>query len=136
MEPSKVNDKRQTRRELLVYAILQVVCLGLTCGVYALLHRLTGKVLLGGAVGCLTATANYVLTAVGVFRAADKAEAGDVVGARRVITTSQTLRYLGMIAILVIGAKSGYCNVIAMVIPLVLFRVLLFVGEFFRRKDG
>ena len=39
-------------------------------------------------------------------------------------------------AVLVIGAKSGLCNVVAMVIPLALFRVLLFVGEFFRRKDG
>jgi hypothetical protein len=41
-----------------------------------------------------------------------------------------------MIAILVVGAKSGLCNVVAMVIPLLLFRVLIFVGEFFRRKDG
>ena len=128
MEPSKSNDIRQTRRELLIYAAMQLVCLGLTFGVFALLHKLTGKVLLGGAVGCLTA--------VGVFRAADKAEAGDVAGARRVITTSQTLRYLGMIAVLVIGAKSGYCDVIAMLVPLLLSRILIYAGELFRRKEG
>ena len=41
-----------------------------------------------------------------------------------------------MIAVLVVGAKSGACNVIAMVIPLALFRSIIFIGEFFRRKDG
>jgi hypothetical protein len=136
MEPSKSNDILQTRRELLIYAAMQLVCLGLTFGVFALLHKLTGKVLLGGAVGCLTAVGNYAMTAVGVFRAADKAEAGDVAGARRVITTSQTLRYLGMIAVLVIGAKSGYCDVIAMLVPLLLSRILIYAGELFRRKEG
>jgi hypothetical protein len=50
MEPSKSNDIRQTRRELLIYAAMQLVCLGLTFGVFALLHKLTGKVLLGGLI--------------------------------------------------------------------------------------
>ena len=45
-------------------------------------------------------------------------------------------RYVLMIVVLVVGAKSGWCNVVAMVIPLALFRVILLIGEFFRRKDG
>lgn len=131
-----MNDKRQTYRELLLFALGELICLGLLYGVFALLHRLNGKVLLGGALGAFTAILNYFLMAVGVYAAAAKAEAGDPVRARRVISLSMAGRFLLMIAILIVGAKSGYCDVIAMVIPLALFRVLIFVGEFFRRKDG
>lgn len=131
-----MNDKRQTYRELLLFALGELICLGLLYAAFALLHRLNGKVLLGGALGAFTAILNYFLMAVGVYAAAARAEAGDPVRARRVISLSMAGRFLLMIAILIVGAKSGYCDVIAMVIPLALFRVLIFVGEFFRRKDG
>ena len=133
---NETNEKRETLRELLIIAAGELVVLGLLYGAYALLGRLNGKVLLGGAVGAGTAVLNYFLTALGVFRAAEKAQQGDTVGAMRTVRLSMYGRYLLMILVLVAGAKSGWCNVIAMVIPLVLFRVLLFVGEFFRRKDG
>lgn len=131
-----MNDKRQTYRELLIFALGELICLGLLYGAFAMLGKLDGKVLLGGAVGALTAILNYFLMAVGVYAAAARAEAGDPVRGRRIVSLSMTGRFLLMIAILVVGAKSGTCNVIAMVIPLLLFRVLIFVGEFFRRKDG
>ena len=130
------NDKQQALRELLIIAIGELLVLGLLCGAFALLGKLDGKVLLGGAVGAGTAVLNYFLMAVGVFAAADRAEAGDPARGKRIISLSMLGRYALMIAILVIGAKSGYCNVVAMVIPIALFRVLIYVGEFFRRKDG
>ena len=130
------NDKQQALRELLIIAIGELLVLGLLCGAFALLGKLDGKVLLGGAVGAGTAVLNYFLMAVGVFAAADRAEAGDPARGKRIISLSMLGRYALMIAILVIGAKSGYCNVVAMVIPIALFRVLIYVCEFFRRKDG
>ena len=130
------NDKQQVLRELLIIAIGELLVLGLLCGAFALLGKLDGKVLLGGAVGAGTAVLNYFLMAVGVFAAADRAEARDPARGKRIISLSMLGRYALMIAILVIGAKSGYCNVVAMVIPIALFRVLIYVGEFFRRKDG
>ena len=131
-----MNDKRQTYRELLICALGELICLGLLYGAFALLGKLDGKVLLGGAIGVLTAILNYFLMAVGVYAAAARAEAGDPVRGKRIVSLSMAGRFLLMIAILVVGAKSGACNVIAMVIPLLLFRMLIFVGEFFRRKDG
>lgn len=133
---NEFNDKRQTWRELLIVAAGELIVLGLVCGGFALLGRLDRSVLLGGAVGAATAVLNYFLMAVGVFAAADRAEAGDPARGKRIISLSMLGRYLLMIAILVISAKSGYCNVVAMVIPIALFRVLIYVGEFFRRKDG
>ena len=133
---NETNDKQQTYRELRMMALGELAVLGLIYGAFALLGKLDGKVLLGGAIGAGTAVLNYFLMAVGVFAAAARAEAGEPEKGKRIVSLSMLGRYLLMIAILVIGAKSGYCNVIAMVIPLVLFRVLLFAGEFFRRKDG
>ena len=130
------NDKQQVLRELLIIAIGELLVLGLLCGAFALLGKLDGKVLLGGAVGAGTAVLNYFLMAVGVFAAADRAEAGDPARGKRIISLSMLGRYALMIAILVICAKSGFCDVVAMVIPIALFRVLLYAGEFFRRKDG
>ena len=130
------NDKQQTLRELLIFALGELICLGLLYGAFALLGKLDSKVLLGGAIGAVTAVLNYFLMAVGVYAAAARAEAGDPARGRRIVSLSMAGRFLLMIAILVVGAKSGLCNVVAMVIPLLLFRVLIFVGEFFRRKDG
>jgi len=133
---NEMNDKKQALRELSVIALGELLVFGLICGGFALLGRLDGKVLLGAAVGAGTAILNYFLMAVGVFAAADKAEAGDPARGKRIISLSMLGRYALMIVILLVFAKSGLCNVIAMVIPIALFRVLIYVGEFFRRKDG
>lgn len=136
MDPSLQSDKRQTLREIGLFAVLQLVCLAVMFGVFALLHRLSGKVLLGGAIGAAVTILNYFLTALGVWAAADKAEQGDVAGGKRIITLSMLGRFLLMGGLLLAGALSGYCDVIAMVIPLALMRPLIYAGEFFRRKDG
>lgn len=136
MDSSRQSDKKQTLRELMFFGLGQLVCLGLMYGVFALLDKLTHKVLLGGLLGAALAMLNYFLMAMGVWAAADKAEKGDPAGGKRMMTLSMLGRYLLMILVLVAGAKSGVCDVIAMLVPLALTRVLIFVGEFFRRKDG
>ena len=128
--------KHPVYRELLILALGELIVLALVCGGFAAAGRWSGKVLLGAAVGAALAAGNYALTAVGVFRAADRAEQGDPAGGQREITRSMLLRYLLMIGVLVAGAKSGLCNVIAMVIPLAASRLLLYAAELFRRKDG
>ncbi|MBR6378166.1 MAG: ATP synthase subunit I [Oscillospiraceae bacterium] len=130
------NEKSQVYRELLIFALGELICLALMLGIFGLLGRLDSKVLLGGAIGVLLAVGNYFLMAVGVFRAAEKAQQGDVQGGQRVMSLSMLGRYLFLILVLVAGAKSGFCNVIAMLVPLVLTRVLIMIGEFFRKKDG
>ncbi len=128
------SDKQQTLRELAVVAAGELLVLGLIYGAFAALGKLDGKVLLGGALGAVTAILNYFLMAVTIYAAAAKAEAGDPVRAKRLVSLSMLGRFALMIALLVIGAKSGACNVIAMVIPLAVFRLLIFGAEFFRKK--
>ena len=136
MEPSKQTDKQQTVRELLIYAAMQLVCLGLMFGIAALVHKLDGKFILGGFVGAGMMILNYFLMAVSIYAAAEKAKRGDEAGGRRIMSLSMLGRYALLIVVLVVLAKAGVCNVVAMVVPLALSRILIFIGEFFRRKDG
>lgn len=127
------SDKKQMRRELLVFTLGELICAALVVGAFALLRKLDAKVLLGAALGALVPIGNYFLTAVAVNAAANRAEAGEPEKGSRLIRLSTVLRFGLMIALLVVGAKSGCCNVIAMIIPLLASRLLLYVGEFFRK---
>ena len=105
----------------------------LMCGVYALLGKFGMDVVLGGLVGGVVATANFFFMAVGAELAADKAEQDNVTGGKAMIQTSYIIRLAGMFIILFACAKSGWFNVVALVLPLVFVRPVLSLGEFFRK---
>lgn len=105
-------------------------------GIFALLGAYDSRVLLGGLVGGAVAVANFLVMAIGVNLAADKAEQQDVKGGQATVKGSYMLRMIGMAVVLFAFAKSGLCNVIALVVPLIFVRLTLTVQEFFRRKPG
>ena len=80
------------------------------------------------------AVGNFFFMAVGVTLAADKAENQDVKAGKALVSSSYTIRLIVMAVVLFAAAKSGYCNVFALVIPLVFVRPVLTVGEFFRKS--
>lgn len=130
-----MNKQNPVVRELIMVCTGEAICVALMIGVFALLGRLDTSVVLGGVLGGVLAAGNLALTAVGVLIASRKAVEQDVKGAQRSVSSSMTLRYLLMLGVLVIAAKSGYFNVIALVIPLLFIRPLLTVCELFRKKD-
>ncbi len=105
-------------------------------GIFALLGRYDSSVLLGGIVGGAVAVINFFIMALSVNIAADKATEQNVKGGQATIKSSYMLRLIGMFVVLFAFAKSGLCNVIAMVVPLIFVRFTLTVAEFFRRKPG
>ena len=123
-------------RQTGIVALGETIGVAAMAGVFALLGRFDGSVLLGGIVGGLVAVANFLAMAIGVNIAADKAEKQDVKGGQATIKSSYALRLVGMAVILFAFAKSGLCNVIALVVPLIFVRLTLTVWEFFRRKPG
>ena len=129
-----MEEKKLLYREIGIMAIGEVVGGSVMFGVFALLGKLDGGVLLGGAVGVVLAVANYFFMAVGVDKAASKAEAGNPAGGQVVIRISMLVRYLILAAALIVAAKSGRVNIIALLVPLVLSRPILAVGEFFRKS--
>ena len=103
-------------------------------GIFALVGKYDASVLLGGLAGAAVSAANYVLMVLFANRAADKAEAQDVVGGQKLIQLSYMGRMLGMFLILILCAKSGLCNVLALVLPLAFTRPILTIMELFKKK--
>lgn len=120
-------------RETGVVALGLLICIAAMFGIYALLGWLDREVLLGGLLGGVLALLNFFFMAVGTSLAADKAEAQDVKGGKALLQMSMLIRYAVLFVVLFAGAKSGLCDAIAMVLPLVFVRPILSFGEFFRK---
>ena len=129
-----MESRKYVIRETLRVALGVAVCVAAMIGVFALLGQFSREVVLGGIVGGLVAVGNFFFMAVGVTLAADKAEEQDVRGGKAMVSSSYTIRLSVMAVVLFAAAKSGYCNVFALVIPLLFVRPVLTVGEFFRKS--
>ena len=103
-------------------------------GVYALLQRLNFSVVLGGTLGVIIAALNFFFMALYATIAADKAINQDVAGGQRVMRISQLVRYVLMFGALVVIGVSKKCDLIATVIPLLLFRPIVSVIAFFGKS--
>ena len=121
-------------KETAIVSAGMVVCVAAMFGIYALLGYFSKKVLLGGILGGVLALLNFFFMAVGTSLAADKAEAQNVKGGKALLQVSLLVRYILLFLVLFAGAKSGLCDPIALVLPLVFVRPLLTFGEFFRKS--
>ena len=131
MDPKKI-----VWRETGIVALGQVLFLAAMWGVYALLHRFDMSVFLGGLVGALLATGNFFFMALGTSLAADRAEQSqDVKGGQALVRNSYFLRLAVLAVVLFACGKSGYFNLLALVLPLVAVRPTITIAEFFRKKE-
>ena len=121
-------------KETAFIALSEIICVALMCGVYALIGKWALSVLLGGLAGLLVAVGNFFFLAMIATLAADKAEAGDPVSGQKLMKSSYPIRLLVMAGVLILCAKSGAFDVIALVVPLLFVRPILTVKEFFRKK--
>ena len=128
------DSRKLVLRETAVIAIGEIICVALMCGVYALIGKFSFSVLWCGLVGLLVATGNFFFLAVIATLAADRAENQDVAGGQKLMKSSYPIRLLVMAGVLILCAKSGYFDVIALVLPLVFVRPILTIAEFFRKK--
>lgn len=121
-------------KETALIAVGEVICVALMCLVYVLIGKFQLSVLLGGLVGLSVATGNFFALAVVATLASDKAEAGDPISGQKLMRSSYPIRLLVMAGVLILCAKSGAFDVIALVLPLVFVRPILTIAEFFRKK--
>lgn len=129
-----MDSRKVVFQETAVVAIGQVLCVAAMLGIFALLGQFDSTVLFGGILGGVLATLNFLFMAIGTSLAADKAENQDVKGGKALLQSSYLLRTVVLFVILFAAAKSGLCNAIALVLPLIFVRPILSVGEFFRKK--
>jgi len=130
-----MDSRKVVYQETAIVAIGEVIMSAIMVGVFAVLGYFKLNVLWGAVTGCLAMSANYFLMAVVVSVAADKASAGQVKEAQKMIKVSSLLRLLLLGVIMFIGFKLG-ANVIAMLLPLLFVRPILLLAEFFRKKEG
>jgi len=120
-------------KETGIIAIGEVICLALMLSGFALLGYFSTSVLLGGIVGTVLSVLNFFFMAVNAVMAADKAVSQDVKGGKNQIKLSYTVRMALIFIILFAFVKSGLCNPLASVLPLVFVRPIITIAEFFRK---
>ena len=120
-------------RETGIIALGVVIGVALMYGVFALLGRFDRAVLLGGVIGGALAILNFLFMAINASVAADKAVKQDVTGGRALMQTSYIVRLAAIFVILLACVKSGLCNAIAAVVPLLFVRPTITIAEFFRK---
>ena len=131
-----IDSRKFILRKTGIISIGQALCVAVMIGVFALLGRYDRSVLLGGIFGGIIAVGNFFAMAVCADLAADKAEKGNVQGGQALIRTSYIGR-LAVVAILLFAlVKSGFCQVLAAVLPLIFNRPILTVSEFFGKGSG
>lgn len=128
-----MNEKQQVYREILWLSLGELVAAGVMVGVFALLGKFSGKVLFGALLGAAVSCLNYLLMAVFVNLAADKAEQGNVAGGRGLMTLSMFLRYALMLGTLALGVLVLKLHPLATTLPLIFAHLLLLLGEAFRK---
>ena len=131
MDPRKI-----VLHETLVIAVGTVLCAAVMVGIYALLGFLDRTVVLGALIGSVLSIANFFIMAVSTNLAADKAQQQDVEGGKKLMQGSYPIRILVLAGVLILCGKSGYFDILALVIPLLLVRPTLTLAEFFQKKGS
>ncbi|MDD5953657.1 MAG: ATP synthase subunit I [Firmicutes bacterium] len=122
--------------QVLPVLIGQLLLSALMVGVFAALGYFDTGVVYGAAAGALIATLNHLVLVFGVVAASDKAEKQNVKGGQALVQISYIGRLIVLFLILVLCAKSGVFNLLALVLPLAFTRPILTVAEFFKKKGG
>ena len=117
-------------------ALGQGVGIALMCGIFAVIGKFDWTVLLGGLAGALVATGNFFFMAMAATLAADKAQQQDVEGGKKLMQGSYPIRILVLAGVLILCGKSGYFDILALVIPLLFVRPTLTISEFFQKKGS
>lgn len=131
-----MDSRKFVLKQTAIIALGQALCVAAMVGIFALLGQFNTSVLLGGIVGGVLAVLNFLFMAIAAMMAADKAMEQNVKGGQATVRNSMLLRLLVIAVVLIAFAKSGLCNVLAMVLPLAFTRPILTFAEFFGKAGG
>jgi len=131
-----MDNRKYILSQAMTVLIGELVLSALMVGVFVVLGYFDLSVVLGAAAGCVIATLNHLVLVLGVMAASAKAEKQDIKGGQALVQMSYMGRLIGLFLILVLCAKSGVFNLIALVIPLVFVRPILTIAEHFNKKGG
>lgn len=128
-----MDSRKNILKETAIMAIGILLCSAVMVGVFAAFGAFSMTVLLSALAGSVVITLNYFFMAVTVSLASDRAEAGELEQAKKMVQLSSVVRLVCMGVILLAGIKLG-ANVVALLLPLLFMRPILMLAEFFRKK--
>lgn len=127
------NKAVEALRSMLPILLIALAMTGIMIGVYALLGKLTAKVLLGAALGTAAALLNFAVMTYSVVRA-ESAESPER-GALQV-RLNYVIRMIVLAAALIVALKTKAFDPVATVLPLCFIRIAIFLSELFRKKEA
>lgn len=131
-----MDNRKYVFSQVLTVLIGELLLSALMVGVFAILGHFDKSVVYGAAAGAVITTLNHLVLVLSVMAASEKAEKQDVKGGQALVQMSYMGRLIGLFLILVLCAKSGIFNLIALVIPLVFTRPILTITEKYNKKGG
>lgn len=129
-----MNPRKFIIRETALLAAGELACAAAMVGIFAMLGYFDYTVILGAVIGVLIAVGNFFFMAIASNAAADKAVEDDVKTGKSMIKASYGMRMLVIGVLLFVFAKSGHCNLLALVCPLFFVFPIITVIEFFRKS--
>lgn len=123
-------------KETAIILVGELIFLPLMLLVFFLAGYFDPTVVYGGLAGAVLAVVNFFAMAMSTSVAADKAAQQDVKGGQATMQTSFILRQLLLFGALILCAKSGVMNLLALVLPVLFVRPIITIAEFFRKKGG
>ena len=109
-----------------IATVLMLLC-------YLALDKFSVKVLCGAALGLILAVFNFFYMAVSLMNIADNAT--DPKGAVK-MQGNFIFRMLIMVALIILGAKSGYCDPLASALPIVFVLPVITLEQFFVKNSS
>lgn len=124
---------KTTFRIQLPVFLFQVALCGLMVGVYAIIGKLDKTVVFGALLGLAVTTANYAMMIFSLLRV-EKSE--DPKKGQLKAQGFLVLRFLVLLAVLIVALIFGPFNVLATLLPLILMRLSIYLGGLVIRKGG
>ena len=149
-----VENKNDTAKQIALLTLAEVVISAVICLVYFLLGHFSYKVITGAALGSVVTVANFIFLTVSVNRAIDRylelrgtremdeEEAAKfaeehAMAVQNAATRSFIIRTVTMLATLVAAfLLTSWFEPLATVIPLLMFRPILYILEALKKKKG
>lgn len=129
-----MSSQKYILRQTALIAVGELILIAAMAGIYALLGAFSYKVILGGVIGSLLGIGNFFFMAITSDAAADKATQQDVKTGKTAMKISYQMRLLVIGVLLFLFAKSGHCELLALVCPLFFVFPIIMVTEFFRKS--
>lgn len=128
---NRKNNLLAALRDLLPVLLIELALSAVMVGVYAVLGKLSSAVLFGALLGTAAAILNFAVMAASVLRAAD-AETPEK--GKLSATGNYILRMVVLAAVLVLALKSEAFAPIPTLLPLIFFRIAVYLGELLFQK--